>query len=251
MKVGPFPASARSRAARDGRVDGDHVLPVDDDRRQAEAGGALRDGLGRHGLRDVRLHGVQVVLAHRDQRKLPQRRQVDELPGPSRVRAAVAEVPDGHPRLVLQHHAQRGTHGQAQSGTDDAVGAQEAPGHVDQVHAPTATAAAAVGPAEELRHDRAGSQSLGQGVVVAAVRAGDEVVGCECADRPHRDRLLAFRGVDPARNPVRERQPDGLVLEPADHEHLLQPLEQVLGPGLRDPRRLLADRRRGLHVAHR
>src|SRR5581483_6924399 len=115
---------------------------------------------------------------------------------------------------------------QPEAGPDDPVRAEEMASGVDEVHAAAPAARAAVRLAEQLGHDLARRQALGQGVVVAAVGSRHDVVRPQSLRGADRHALLAGRGVDAARDLARQGQPDRLRLELADDEHLLQPVTQ-------------------------
>ena len=96
MNSGPRRCARALAASRDRAVDRDHVLAVDllGGRPKPARPCASPDPPP---VTDAerRLDRVQVVLADGDQRQLPDRGEVDGLPGPAGVGAAVAEEADG------------------------------------------------------------------------------------------------------------------------------------------------------------
>ena len=147
-------APGRPLARLEGRpVDGADVLPVDLNRRQTEARRPLRDRAVQRGRSfDERLDGVLVVLAERDQWKLLDGREVDGLPGPPRVRAALPEEADANLAGLAELRRERRAHRNPQRRTDDPVRPEVAEREVVQVHRPSAAAGAAGRAPPELRH---------------------------------------------------------------------------------------------------
>ena len=133
-----------------------------------------------------------------DQRQLPERREVDELPYPPGIGAAVTEEAHRDARSAFDLEAQRDPERDTQAPAHDAVRPVEVAIEVGKVHVAAATAQATRLLAVELSHHLARGEPLAQGVVVAAVAAGHDIVAPERADDADGDRLLARRRVHAA-----------------------------------------------------
>ena len=141
----------------------------------------------------MRLHGVLVVLTHDDQGQLPEGREVDELPDPPGIRAAITKEAHRNARSALDLEAQRDPERDAQTTTDDPVRAVEVASEVGEVHMATPATQAARLLAVELGHHLARAEPLAQCVMVAAVAAGHDIVGVEGADDADGYRFLTRR----------------------------------------------------------
>src|SRR5205823_459990 len=121
--------------------------------------------------------------------------QVGALVQDALVQGAVAEEADrdlvGAPDLRRQGRAGRDAHPAA----DDAVGPEDAPVDVGDVHAAALALAVAGRLAEQLSHHQLDVAALGDAVAVAAVGAGDEVVLAQGGAGADPDRLFADVGV--------------------------------------------------------
>ena len=135
---------------------------------------------------------VQVVLADKDDRDLPQRGQVQRFVKAALGRRPVAKKADGH--LVGAAHLDRQAHAgdDRQAAADDAIGADDALAEVGDVHRAALALAVAGGPAIQLGEHVLDFAALGQHVAVAAVGAGDIVVLAQCGAGAHRHCLLAL-----------------------------------------------------------
>ena len=121
------------------------------------------------------------------------------------------------PALALG--GERGAGGGGDAAADDPEAADQAVLDVDHVHRPGPPAAHAGGAAEHLGDQRAGVGALGERVAVAAVGAGEVVVGLERRADADRHGLLAGAQVRGAVDLALEEQPLHLGLELADQQH--------------------------------
>ena len=167
-----------------------------------------------------RPHRVEVVLAHEQNRQLPQSREVHRLVELALRDRALTEEACGHAPAALQLVGQCEPDGQRQAAADDRVAAVEAAWGVEDVHRAAAAAAAALDAAEHLGHDRLGRDAAGQRVAVLAVGGHDRVVRVERLHAADGHRLLADVQVQEAADLGRAVQLDAALLEAPDAEHL-------------------------------
>ena len=113
-----------------------------------------------------------------------------------------------------------------QAGADDAVGAEHADRHVGDVHRAAATFADAFGAAHDLQEEAIERNALGNGVAVAAVVRGESVVAPQRRHDARRDRLLADRKMNEARDLAVGEQLREPRLGLADHAHRAVQREQ-------------------------
>ena len=130
-------AGARHRLVGRG-VDRLDVHAIDGLARHAVGIGAGVDGHFDHRL-DRRGDGVLVVLTDKDDRELPDRREIHRLVEETVVDAAVAKEAGGNPILAARFEGKGGTTGHRHAGSDNAVCAVNAQAHVGDVHGAAAT----------------------------------------------------------------------------------------------------------------
>ena len=106
------------------------------------------------------------------------------------IDGAVTEEGDRDVVLAAHAGADAGTDGVTDSGRHDAVGPEQSDAPVVEMHGAAAPAATSVPPAEELGHQRARRDTLGQSVAVPAMRGGDPVAGAEMRAYADCGRLL-------------------------------------------------------------
>jgi hypothetical protein len=175
MNEGP-PARARLLDRLPGRlVNLGDVVPVDRARRKPERGGAGGDALaGRDCVGGGEL-GVAVVLADEDDRRLPERGQVQRLEEDALVRSAVAEKRhrDCVPAELLAANASPTACGIPPP--TNPVGADRPLGRRAHVHGAALAAAIAACSPEDLGEHALRVEAAREHVVVAAMGRGDLV----------------------------------------------------------------------------
>ena len=155
--------------------DGDDVIAVDGNARNA-IGGGLGGDLGVQRRRGERRRGgVEIVLADEDRRRLLDAGKVQRLVEAAMVDGAIAEKGDADAIRAVHAGADAGADRMADAGGDDAVGAEEADRAVVEMHRAAASAAAAVALAEQLGHQDVGIHALGERMAMAAMGRGDPV----------------------------------------------------------------------------
>lgn len=194
------PAGARPLDGRaGGLVDRQEVGAVDGRGDGTEAGGAGLEVLAREVEGGTGGLGVAVVLDDEDAGQLPDAGELDALVEDALVGAAVADEGDRDLSGAAVLGRQRRADGEGHAARGDAVGAEQAGPDVGDVHRAALAAAQAVAAAEDLQHHAGEVAALGDRVAVAAVRAGDEVVGAQVRADADGDRLLARVEVHGAR----------------------------------------------------
>jgi hypothetical protein len=144
-------ADALDRAARS-RLDSNHVHAVDDFGLDAVGGGLGMDvGLGLGAL-ESRAHRVTIVLAHEQDRQVPQLAKIERFVEFALGHGALAEEAGRDVGGVLHPVGERQTAGERQAAADNGVAAIEIGGLVEQVHRAAAPARTAFGLAVHLRH---------------------------------------------------------------------------------------------------
>ena len=197
---------ARDRRRRD-VVDRLDVVAVDDDRLQAVGARPVRGGPGdRRDRADRRVLHVLVVLAHEDDRGLPDDGHVERLVERSDVRRAVAEEADRDLAALAVLGGPRRAERDRQVGTDDGVRAQDAVLDAGQVHRPALATEEAGATAEQFGEDRGERHAAGDVVVVPAVRAQRVVVVAHRPREPGGDRFLTDPQVGGAPNEALEEE---------------------------------------------
>ena len=175
------------------------VVPVRED-----AGHPVRRAPGihvRHLLMDLLMRGecIEVVLAHEDHRKRPERGQVQALVKRALVGRAVPEEARDHLVGPPQLRGQPRTACDRNARAHDSVGTEDVPVEIRDVHR------AALAPAvprllpEQLRHHPIRRCSLGQYVSVTSMRAGHVVVRPQGSAHARGHRLLPEIRVDEPR----------------------------------------------------
>ncbi len=216
---GSLAGACPGHGARDGVVDGEHVVAVHGVAGDPVARGAPRDRAAGGRERAGRRRGPAVVLAEEDDRQLPEGRQVHALVERAAVGGAVAEEREDHLARLPLPDREADTRGQDAARREDAVGAEVAHGRVGDVHRAALAVADAVRLAVELGHEAPERAALGDEVAVAAVRREDVVVGPERRARADGDGLLAYRGVEEAWDPAAGEQLAHALLEEPHAQH--------------------------------
>ena len=142
----------------------------------AEAGGPRHDVAGER-LRVVRVLVVEVVLADVDHGQLPQRGHVHDFVEQALSHRAVAEEADRDPVGLQALGGERRAGGDSRAAADDGVRAEVAGVRVGDVHRAALAFAVARFLAQQFGEHPVELRPLGEAVPVAAMRAGDVVVG--------------------------------------------------------------------------
>ena len=241
-----IPRPSARRGGGDGVTDDHDVVAVDDlcrdpVGRSPVGGGVVGGGDGC----DRRVLHVKVVLAHEEDRQLPDRGHVERLVERADVGGAIAE--EGHGDLIgaAQLSRPRGADGHRQVGADDRIRAEHVALRVGQVHR------AALGLAEpgcllhEFGQTRLWWRAPGHRVMVTAVGREDIVLRLQPRASADRDRLLAGRQVCRALYQAGKKHVVGGFLGASDHRHLFVHAKQLGRAGE------LASRANGYRVTHR
>ncbi len=229
MKLGPSPARARAAASLVARATASMSLASIGDAGDP-VGGPAPDGQ----VEDARVamelgaHRHHVVLDHVDHRQLPQAGHVEGFVERALVHGAVAEVADADRVLVAVLAGEGDARGQGQVAADDGVAAEEPLRGVEEVHRAALALGAAGVAAQQLGHRLVGAHPAGQGVAVVAIGGDDEIVVAEHPDRTDGDRLLtAVQVAEAADLAAHLVELVRLLFEPADQEHLPQPVDRL------------------------
>src|SRR5512146_920340 len=143
---------------------------------------------------------IQIVFADVDNRQLPQLRQVHDFIQRALPQCPFAEKADAHPAIAQALGGERRPRGNAHAASHNCVRAQVAGGWIGYVHGAAFAAAVARFLAQKLGKHPIRSRTLGQAVPVAAMRAGDVIVGTQCLANPYRYRLFAYIQVRQSRH---------------------------------------------------
>ena len=129
----------------------------------------------RFGQRQRRAHGVEIVLAHEQNRQLPQRRQIHAFVELAFGDRAFAEEAGRDDVLALHLVGKREPDSERQAAADNGVAAIEIGGAVEQMHRAAAPAAAAFLLAVHLGHHRGHRHAAHQRLAVLAIGRDDAV----------------------------------------------------------------------------
>ncbi len=173
--------------------------------------------------------GVSIVLAHEDHRQLLHAGEVERFVKRAVIDRAVAEERHGDLVGSAGPRAQAQSDRRRQSAAHEAVGAEQSDGQFVKMHAAAAPAAAAAGLAIELGQHLLGRHALGQRVAVAAVRAGNPIVGSQMRANPDRRGFLADVEVNESRHFSLAIHVLRGQLEAANEHHLLVQSQQARG----------------------
>ncbi len=124
---------------------------------------------------DAQGHRVLVVLAHEQDRQLPDGRHVERLVEDALLDGPVPEEAHGHPLFLALLEGPGRPAGYAHAAAHDAVGAEHPGSDVGDVHAAALAVAVSGRLAEQLGRHPVEVKSEGDGVAVAAVGAGYHV----------------------------------------------------------------------------
>ena len=160
-----------------------------------------------------------VVLAEQHEGELPERGEVRRLVESACGESAVAEESDGHAALTVEASSLGGSASDRDARADDAVGTEDSAARIGDVHRPTAASADPGLAAHELGVHLDGCEAAREGVGMASMCGGDDIVVAKRKARAHGRGLLANRQVDEAGNVPGTVEDRGLFFEAADSEH--------------------------------
>src|SRR5205823_553267 len=170
------------------------IVATDLDRRQPETGRTAGDVTAADGVADPGAFAILVVLEHKDRRQFQHHRHVHRLEGGALVRAAVTGERDRNGAAPQGLRGERRADDQRRAAADNAVGAEHAAVEIGDVHrAALATAQPAL-LGEEFLHHQNRVAALGDAVAVAAMGAGDVVLGTKMRADAHSRGL--FPGIE-------------------------------------------------------
>ena len=173
-------------------------------------------------------HRVEIVLAQENNRKLPQRGQIQRFVELAFGDGAVAEIASRDRRTVLHLVCQRQPDRNRQSASDDCVSSVESPARVKKVHRAAMAVAAARALPIHFGHQYSRGHSPGQRVPVFAIGGNDRILRSECLHRTHAGRFLSDVEMKKAVNLLEAVHLRRFFLEAADAEHLSQEEQRVL-----------------------
>src|SRR5690606_5615712 len=139
---------------------------------------------------EVRVLAVLVVLAHVDDRQLPQLSHVHHLVKQTLAQRALAEEAHGHLPAAALLGREAGTRGDAGAATHDGVRPEVAVLLVGDVHRAALAAAVAGRTPQQFGEHQIEPGALRHAVAVAAVGAGDVVAAVERLAHAHGHGLL-------------------------------------------------------------
>ena len=226
--VAPPPERARRDGLAGRLVHGEEVEPVDVMPGRPKPSARLATSTPDWWYLAERRLGVAVVLDHEDDGQVPRRGEVQALQERALVGAAVAGEGDRDLVGVPDLGGQADAADQRRAAADDAVGAEHPFRQVGDVHRAALAVAEAVALAVDLGHHALDVAALGDRVAVAAMRAGDVVVGAEVGADAGRDRLLARVEMHEARDLAGGELGVQALLELADRAHHAVGLEQLV-----------------------
>jgi len=143
------------------------------------------------GLLKWHFSGVEVVFADEEYGQVPRGGQVQAFVEGPVIHCAVAEEGYGHLIGTSHLRAKSGPCANQNARRNYAVRCQKANRRLIKVHGPATSAGATIHCAHEFCHDVSKKNSLGQGVAMATMRAGNVVVNAQICTYTHRNRFLA------------------------------------------------------------
>ena len=150
------------------------------------------------GALDRRAHGVEVVLADKEDGELPQRREIEGFVEEPLCGGAVAEEAGGEPLPAAHLVGKRQPDGQRYAPRDDGIAAVKARRRVEDMHRAAPASAAPFALAVHLRHQGAGRYAARQRMAVLPVGRDHGVVRREGLHDADGVRLLADIEVEKA-----------------------------------------------------
>jgi hypothetical protein len=168
-----------------------NILPVHRLRRNPKRR-RPRHNLARRGLRVVRVLVVHIVLADINHGELPERGDVHHFIERALSQRALAKEADTDAPVAELLGGERRARSNSSAPADNRIGAQVPGRRVGDVHRPALAPAIARLFAEQFGKHAVILGALGQAVSVAAVRAGDVIVGPQSGANSHGDGLFAL-----------------------------------------------------------
>ena len=151
--------------------------------------------------------------------ELPDGCQVQRAMKSSLVRGPVSKEAHRHPVPSFHLGRQGRSRRYGQTSPHDAVGPQHTHAEVGDMHRAAFAVAVTVAAPEQLRHHQLDIRTLGDGMPVTPMGAGDPVLPAQGGAHPHGHRLLPNVGVDYPRDVPLMELLNGLPVEFTDCDH--------------------------------
>ena len=213
-------------------VDGPDVLAINAFRMNSEGGRARCDIAGDR-LRIVRVFVIEVVFANVDDRQLPKRRHVHHFIEQSLAESAVPEETDRHLSRGQPLGRERCACGDSRTSADDGICAQIARVGVGNVHRSAFAFAIAGFFAEQLGEHPVQRCAFGQAMAVAAMGAGDVIVGTKRFANTDGDCFLTYIKVGEAGHQGARVEVVHLLFEQTNHDHAAVHAQPLFGVDVR------------------
>src|SRR5258708_6389187 len=212
-------ALAQGRHGRARRLeDAEHIPILDRFRRNAVRPHPAADVGGRLALGLVRVDGIAVVLAYKQQRKALQRREVQAFGENALFGSAVAVEADHHALLAAVFRGVGVPDSVQDRCRDHRRGSHHAARDVHEMHRAALAAGAAVDLAVELGNHGAQAAAFGEVHRVPPIRAEHDIRRRKRLAHPHGHRLLAYGEMHRALD---------LVARVAAHDRFLYPADAI------------------------
>jgi len=212
-------------------IDRTHILPVHLDGVNVERA-RPRQNLARGGLGKVGVFVVKIVLAHVNDRQLPERGHIHHFIQHTLSQRAFAKEHGDHLIGAAPLGRKGCARGNARAAAHDGVRAQVAHLLIGNVHRAALAAAIAGRAAQQLAKHAVESCAFSQAVAVPAMRAGDVIIAPQRLAHAHGDAFFAGVEMRQAGHLGGLVQLVHLLLEHAYLEHLLVHVQPLLDLGV-------------------
>ena len=152
------------------------IVAVDPDARDAIAIGAVRDVLAAGHLLERGVFGIEVVLAHEDGRKLPDRSQIERFVNRADIGSTIPERANRDAVALVELRGPGQPVGNRGRRADDPGGDHDALGRIGQVHRAALALARTGRPAGKLGPQLAQGEALAQHIVDSAVDGAKRII---------------------------------------------------------------------------
>ncbi len=226
-KSGPFSSGGPAKHLSCRITNEHHVHAINGQSRDAKGQSKVGKLLYRQGLMHRSRDGITVVIAHKQERELPQSCEVQGLMDGSRTAGPVAKDAGGHPGVSIHLGSQgdAGRHGEVAA--HHGMSAKEAVPGLRDVAPPALALTGAVRSSKEFCHHGTRVQTASQGRANRPPATQQLVLGPKSSTNSNRDSLFPGREqLEPG-----ARQTHQLPLEGANEHHGAQHTQEV-GPVL-------------------
>src|SRR5260370_4215172 len=189
-----------------------HVLSIHAFSGDAESGRASEDVAGGR-LRVVGIFVIHIVFAGVDHAELPELGDVHDFIEDALPERAFAQQADANSAVANLLGRKCRARGNARTAADDGIGAKISRGRIGNVHGSALAAAVAGLFAEQFGKHAIGLRALGEAMTMAAMRAGDVVIGPQRFADSHGDGLFTFVKVGEAGHKRAKVEIVGVLLE--------------------------------------